>query len=159
MTKKNLNKWQIIQILALKAVEDPSFEDIFRRIQRWYSHQYHVPINQIDSISDEELLQAWFEEQFLALKNNENEALRQEYENLKKSIIFQEEYRSLLEQIEAEDEAFLEQLRKEQQDQKKEIEKTESTQSSMIFNDSNEEKIELKNIDDPFYIDPSEFDE
>lgn len=79
------------QVRALKAVESPSYEDTFRRIQRWYSEKYHVDITRMDTIPDEEVLQAWFEDRFLALKNSPDEKANEEYETLKRSILHRDD--------------------------------------------------------------------
>lgn len=153
-----------MQILALKAVEEPTFEDLFRRIQRWYSRRYHVDITKINTIPDEEIWRTWFEEQFLEWKSHDNALMREKYQEFKQSILFEKEYETFSAKVDAEEEAYLEQLRQEEQ-QKESQEASENNQtvkaSDMLSMQAPtaDDNIKLNDINDYFDLDTSEIDE
>lgn len=98
-----------IQILALKSIEAPSYEDQYRYICRWYSKTFHIPITQIDNFSEEEILRAWFEERFRELATSEEAEQRKVYEETRNSIIYESE----LSEAENEDDEWVKEMEKE----------------------------------------------
>jgi hypothetical protein len=50
-----------LQRIAMARVESESYEDSMRRIRRWYSKTYFVPIKEVEEMTDEEVLVEYFE--------------------------------------------------------------------------------------------------
>ena len=110
----NEKDFKAAQILALRSVEDPTFEDTFRRIQRWYSNQFHIPLDRIDTVPDEEIVRAWFEDRFTIMKNSPDEKVRGEYEMLKDSILFEKDEQAEASEDDEWEKQMLEEIKKEQ---------------------------------------------
>ncbi|NBO99759.1 MAG: hypothetical protein EBU90_06485 [Proteobacteria bacterium] len=106
MDKKTL---KAIQILALKSIEDPSYEDQYRHISRWFSKTFYIPLNQVDNFSEEEVLRAWFEEKLRDLSSSEDEEQRKIYEETRNSILYEDE----IEEVENEDDKWVQEMEKE----------------------------------------------
>lgn len=98
-----------LQILALKSIELPSYEDQYRYISRWYSKTFHVPITEVNNFSEEEILKAWFEEKFRDLASSEDEEQRKLYEETRNSILYEEE----LAEADKEDDEWVKEMEKE----------------------------------------------
>lgn len=60
-----------LQRIAMAAVESPTYDDFMRRIRRWFSKEFHVPLPQVDDLEDEYLLLNYFETQFEDLEPEE----------------------------------------------------------------------------------------
>jgi hypothetical protein len=67
--------YQAIKTKALLAVLAPDLEAHVRHVQRFYSKTFHVPLRQVQDLSDEEVFQAYYEEVFEQMSPEE----RQEY--------------------------------------------------------------------------------
>lgn len=104
-----------IQILALKSVEAPSYEDQYRYISRWFSKTFHIPITEVNNFSEEEILKTWFEEKFRELATSEEEEQRKIYEETRNSIIYENE----ITEAEKEDEAWVKEMQKEAEESEK----------------------------------------
>jgi hypothetical protein len=96
-----------IQILALNAVENPTYEDQFRFICRWFSKTYSIPLNQVDQYSEEEILQIWFEDKLRDLLEDGGDEQRKAYEDARQNILYEEE----LQQAEDEDEEWVKEMK------------------------------------------------
>lgn len=110
-----------IQILAINAIENPTYEDQFRYVCRWFSKTYSIPLNQVDQYSEEEILQAWFEDRFKEMLESGDDEQRKAYEELRQNLIYEEE----LKEAEDEDEEWV----KEMQQQVKEEQKSQESQN------------------------------
>ena len=96
-----------LQILALKAVEMPSWDDWYRRICRWYSKEFSTPIADVYGLAEEEVFQSYFEDQFYTMKQHTDDEGVEAYGNLKDSIINGDEVQAIEEQVEAEDDEWM----------------------------------------------------
>lgn len=142
----NNDLFKAAQIRALRAVENPTFEDTFKRIQRWYSTTYHVDITKIDTVPDEEILQAWFEERFRALKDSPDEKIQEEWTVLKRSILFEKEVQT----VEDEDAEWERQMIEEIKAQNAIQEPEKPKESPNLISDT-PDQMELSGTDD-FYV-------
>jgi hypothetical protein len=92
---------------ALQAVLDPDDEAFLRRVKRFYSRTFHVPLPRVDDLDEVHVLTAYFEEICEQMSDEERVALAH------KLIETPEERVSRLErekEMEQRDEAFLEEL-------------------------------------------------
>lgn len=104
-----------IQILALKSVEEPSYEDQYRYICRWYSKTFHVPITEVNNFPEEEILKIWFEERFRELVTSDDEEQRKIYEETRNSLLYEEE----LADAENDDDKWVNEMQKEIEESQK----------------------------------------
>lgn len=79
--------FKTLQILALKSVEAPTFDDFYNRVCRWYSREFHTPLPQVKEMAMEEVLSTYFEDNISSLKNSDDEESKQKYENLRNEIL------------------------------------------------------------------------
>lgn len=119
------------QVLALRAVEDPTFDDMFERIQHWYSSQYHIPIDRIETIPDEQIVKAWFVDRLTSMKNSSDEKIQHDYQTLKNSILFDEDQVG----AEAEDVQWEEQMTNEIKREQGIVEPAGNTQEPNLYKD------------------------
>lgn len=106
----DLDLLKSIRLIAWDAVENKPPEYILRKIQRWYSKTFYVPLPEIDIIPIEDLLLHWFESQFEDMEESED-PIKEEI--VKKLLETREERlaREAKEAIEeAEDEAWFKQV-------------------------------------------------
>lgn len=96
-----------IQILAIKAVENPTYEDQFRFICRWFSKTYSVPLNNVNEYSEEEILQVWFEERFKEMLESEDNQQRKMYEEIRQDVLYENE----IKEVEDDDEEWVNEMR------------------------------------------------
>jgi hypothetical protein len=105
-----------IQILAINAIENPSYEDQFRFICRWFSKTFSIPLNKVDEFLEEEILQAWFEERFKEMLDSGDDEQRKAYEEIRQNILYEEELKT----AEDEDEEWVKEMQRQvEEDQKK----------------------------------------
>ena len=95
-----------IQILAVNSIENPTYEDQFRFVCRWFSKTYSVPLNKVDEYTEEEILRAWFEEKFKEMLESGDDSQRKYYEEMRQNIIYEEELKG----ADKEDEDWVEEM-------------------------------------------------
>ncbi len=78
--------FRAIKILALKAADQPDWEDWYRRICRWYSREFSTPLPQVMQMAEQEILQTYFEDKYEQMATSGDETVRKEYENLKETV-------------------------------------------------------------------------
>jgi hypothetical protein len=76
-----------IQILAIKAVEQPTFDDWYRKVCRWYSVKFSTALPDVSSIPANDVLQAYYEELFDAMYSSVDEEVKQRYAEVRKVIL------------------------------------------------------------------------
>lgn len=97
------NTLKILQVLAIKATEDPSFEDFIEKVQRWYSKTFSTPLTEVEGMSDEKLVETYLKEKYLDLYDSSDEKEYQRYLDIRELIVSSfDEVEA--EQVEAEDE-------------------------------------------------------
>jgi len=84
-----------LQILAIKAAEDPDAEDYYERICRWYSREFSTKLTEVREADPAHVMKVFYDDHFLSLKTGDEHAER-EYEKQKLMIIFPEEYKDSL---------------------------------------------------------------
>jgi hypothetical protein len=80
-----------IQVLALKAVEEPDDEAIYSRICRWYSREFSTPLPEVENLDPIHVLSHYFQDKYLTMSSGDEKAFA-EYDDIKLSILFPEEY-------------------------------------------------------------------
>lgn len=83
----NFNIILTAQLLALNAVENPTYDVFLDRIRRWYAKNFLVPLTKVYQINDLKLLTVWFEEFFLGLRQNGSLEALEDYHKIKKDIL------------------------------------------------------------------------
>jgi hypothetical protein len=127
-----------IRILALNSVENPGWEDFYRKICRWYSREFSTPLKEVEKMSEFDVLLTYFEDKYEEMATSPVEEVKKNLEYIKEVLIFGEK---ILEEKESEDDKWAaemaEQLKHEQQKDKQ--------KQSDIQNEPN-----LLNIEDRF---------
>jgi hypothetical protein len=105
-----------IQLLALKSVEKPTYEDFYRKVCRWYSTKFSTPLTEVEDMAEEHVLRHYFEDNYSALYESDESESKQAYERVRESIIS-----DMYEQEEAakEDDDWVEQMKREVQGEAK----------------------------------------
>ena len=80
-----------IQILALKSVEEPTDEDIYLRICRWFSQTFSTPLPEVEALDPVYVLTHYFQDKFLTQSQGEEKDFMK-YEDRKMQLLFPEEY-------------------------------------------------------------------
>jgi hypothetical protein len=73
-----MDLYQALRLQALRAVMCPDKEYFIRRTLRWYSKTFHTPLHEVEDIPLEVVLQAFYEEHFEAMSQEDREAERQD---------------------------------------------------------------------------------
>jgi hypothetical protein len=130
------NTLKAIQVLALRSVEDPTFEDFFERVCRWYSKSFSVPLPDVESIPDEKILRAYFEEHYYELATSDSDEDFAKYKKLRETVLglFDGSLDEVEEVKEKEDDEWAKQI---EEDLRKEIaaQKAAQEQSERNLND------------------------
>lgn len=75
-----------IMVLAIKAIEEPTYQDFRNKVARWYSSTYSVPLPDTDAIPDHELLKVYFEERYRELYDGDD-AARRAYDETRLAVL------------------------------------------------------------------------
>jgi hypothetical protein len=73
-----MDVYQAIRIRALRSVLSPDSSYLIRKIIRWYSKTFHMPLAQVEDIPIEDLLQAYWEERYEGMSEDQLAAEREE---------------------------------------------------------------------------------
>lgn len=79
-----------IRILAFCEVDNETFEAWYRHICRWYSREFHTPLDKVLEMSEEYILQTYYEDIFYKLKSSttgDNQEAQTQYNEIKSSLI------------------------------------------------------------------------
>lgn len=103
-----------IQILAIRDVEYPSWDSFYRKVCRWYSREFHVPLNQMDTIPELEVIRTYYEDQYEKLQALGTKESQEEFERIKNAVILgPDKYKQEESESEDEEEAWAQELREE----------------------------------------------
>jgi molybdopterin converting factor small subunit len=151
-------KWfRSIILLSLDAIENPTIQDSYRRICRWYSKNFNTALHEVEGLDPEFVLRAYWEDYIYELAEKASEG------DEKAETVYEEFIGALIKdnnEIEKEvdeDEKLLEEMRQQlakEKEQKKE--KANKNKDSDQPSDSTEEP-NLKDIEEQITI-PSEDD-
>jgi hypothetical protein len=113
-----------LQVLAIKAVEDPSYEEYRARIQRWYARNFHVSLSEVTDLSDEDLFKIYLEETYLAMYESEDDKEVQKYNQIRQAILAEfEDPQHQVQIVEEDDDWARQENEKEQEKWLKELNK------------------------------------
>lgn len=91
MSKSKFSLGQAVQVLALKAVEDPDDSASYREVCRWYSKTFNTPLHTVENDLDTEtVLQHFYETVIKGMKeqaDSGDDKARVSYEKYKESIL------------------------------------------------------------------------
>jgi hypothetical protein len=82
-----------LQIIALQAAEDPSDEQFYRRVCRWYSEKYSTSLHVVEEMDYYYVLQHYFEDNYHQLESSDDKDVRYKYEEIKARLIYPEEFK------------------------------------------------------------------
>jgi hypothetical protein len=68
-----------LKLLAVHAVVEEPFDYTLRKIMRWYSHEFHTPLDVVENLPLEDVLQHWFETHY---EENDESELQAEIDRL-----------------------------------------------------------------------------
>lgn len=69
---------EAIKVLAFRTVQQPDTAYLTRRLHRWYSKTFHVPLEKAEELPLEDVWQVFFEEKYEDMSPDELEAEKQE---------------------------------------------------------------------------------
>lgn len=72
---KSLGLLDSIQVLALKALDDPDWNAFYREVSRWYSRTFATPLHEVSSLPVVEVLTHYYETIFDDYSEDERKAL------------------------------------------------------------------------------------
>lgn len=98
-----------LQLLAFKAIEEPTWDDFYRGVCRWYSKTFHTPLHEVDKLPKVRVMREWYEDHYQELFNSDDEKKVDRYHELKEQLLYEEE----LAQRELEDAEWEEQMAEE----------------------------------------------
>jgi hypothetical protein len=73
-----MDQYRAIRLRALGAVVKPNKDYIIRKVLRWYSKTFFTPLAQVEDLPLEDVFQAFYEEKYAEMSEEEVEAERQE---------------------------------------------------------------------------------
>lgn len=151
-------KWfRSIMLLSLDAIENPTIQDTYRRICRWYSKNFNTPLHDVEGLDPEFVLRAYWEDYIYEMAekaSDGDEKAETVYEEFIGALI---KDNSEIEKEGDEDDKLLEEMRqqveKENQANKEKINKNkDSEQPTESIEDPNlreiEEQITIPSEDD-----------
>jgi hypothetical protein len=63
-----------LKLLAVHAVAEEPSDYTLRKIMRWYSHEYHTPLDAVEDLPLEDVLQHWFETHYEGYEDGDLQA-------------------------------------------------------------------------------------
>lgn len=72
-----MNVWEAIRLQSLKTVMRPDEDYHLRSVMRWYSREFHTPLDQVYGIPVEEVLRDYFECKYEEMEEYQLEELRE----------------------------------------------------------------------------------
>lgn len=81
-----------LQLIALQAAEDPTDQQFYRGVCRWYSEKYATPLHEVEEMDYYYVLQHYFEESYSELRSSPDDKTHQKYEEIKAKILYPEEF-------------------------------------------------------------------
>jgi molybdopterin converting factor small subunit len=148
-------KWfRSIMLLSLDAIENPTIQDSYRRICRWYSKNFNTALHEVEGLDPEFVLRAYWEDYIYELAEKASEGddkAETAYEEFIGALV--KDNNDIEKEVD-EDEKLLEEMR--QQLAKEKEQKANKNKDSGQASDPKEEP-NLKDIEEQITI-PSEDD-
>lgn len=98
------------QILALQAVDSPTYDDFYRSCCRWFSEKFSTPLKEVEEYADLYVLRHYYESMYGEVKDATGDKAEENYELLKASILQTEVEQSV---AEMDDDAWARELNEE----------------------------------------------
>jgi len=121
----NGDQLRALRILSLHGADERTYEAWYKSICRWYSKEFHTPLSQVMEMSEEEVVQVYFDDRYWTMAGSDSEDTQKAYKELKDKIL--KEGLKPMEKVAAEEEAveeeeddwYKEELRKLQEEDEK----------------------------------------
>lgn len=85
----NLEEIKNIQLHAIHAIENPSWDFQYRGICRWYSEKFHTPLHTVEwDLPPREILCHYYEDLLNDLYTSHEEDSKQRYHELRNEILY-----------------------------------------------------------------------
>ena len=78
---------EALKILSLAEVDSQSYIAWYKSTCRWYSREFHTPLSEVLEMSEEEVIQTYFDDKFYELRNSNTEQAQEAFENLKEDAL------------------------------------------------------------------------
>lgn len=72
-------QFKAIALLAFRAAESPSYEDFIRKVHRWFSRSFSVPLPEAEGMADEYLLRHYFEDIYCTMADSTTDEAHKEW--------------------------------------------------------------------------------
>ena len=103
-----------LQILALAAIEDKTWEHQYRTICRWYSREFSTPLQVVEhDLNQIHVLTHYYEDSFERLHNSDSEESQQRYSEIRESVMRTQMSEAEIEELDAEDNDWEQQMQEE----------------------------------------------
>lgn len=124
-----------LQILALKACEEPNDMDVYNRICRQFSKDFNMPLSEVIDADPIWVLRNYFEDKYQALYSASDNESAQEYQQLRDTLLYPEE----VAQKEVSDEEWIAELRRMNEENQKKAAPVKPPQEHNLVEDIPEE--------------------
>jgi vacuolar-type H+-ATPase subunit I/STV1 len=125
-------QFKAIQVLAMDAVVNPTYDSFYRNVCRWFSEKFNTPLMDVEDMAPEYVFQHYWEDQFQAIKMGESGD--QKLEEIKAEILATEEE---IKEAEAGEDDWIRQLEQEVKGIAKAVESaTEAQNDPNLINDA-----------------------
>lgn len=68
-----MDRFKALRLLAIKAVLEPDNEAHLRHVFRWYSKTFHTPLHIVETLDEDDVLQAFYESWFEDMNEDDRE--------------------------------------------------------------------------------------
>lgn len=79
--------FKAIAALAFQSASDPNWEDFYRKVCRWFSKNFSVPLPQVEEMAEEYVLRHYLEDTYTQLAENDSEDAHKQWAELKGRIL------------------------------------------------------------------------
>ena len=138
-----------LQILAIASVEDPSWEDQYRGICRWYSKEYATPLHIVEQELDRmQVLRHYYEDAFKRLSDSQDENQQVKYEEIREKILYGAKSEAELAEETAEDDDWADQMIRDIEQDEEKRKKEVPVEPVMTKKVSTSEALENPNLEE-----------
>jgi hypothetical protein len=80
-------EYRAIVVLSFRAAEDPDWEASYRKMCRWFSSKFAVPLPQVEEMAEEYVMRHYFEDIYCAIAESDSEDARKQWVEIRGKIL------------------------------------------------------------------------